>query len=206
MRLGALIVAMGALGACAFQPAGGAAGGGGDDVGGDDGDDDGSDVDAGVAPEPDAPADPVTPLVCPTGYAPIGGSRTRYRVVETSVTWAVAAADCNDDDDALAGASGHTHLVVVGDQHEKSALTNQFSGNTWVGLSDAAVEGTFAWVTDEPTGGFPIVGQQPPWDAGDPDGGRGENCVRFKNSFDFEDKRCDEANSYVCECDPFAPR
>ena len=51
----------------------------------------------------------------------------------------------------------------------------------------------------------PVVGQQPPWDTGDPDGATAENCVRFKNSFDFEDKPCGDPDSYVCECDRFAP-
>ena len=145
-------------------------------------------------------------LICPIGYAPINGSTSQYRIVEVNVTWGFAALDCNDDDDLGGAASGRTHLVVVGDNTEKILLTNQFSGNTWVGLTDAAVEGTFQWVTDEPTNGFPVVGQEPPWDSGDPDGGTNENCVRFKNSFDFEDKPCTDTDSYVCECDRFAPR
>jgi hypothetical protein len=196
-----IVIALGGVAACAFHPAGA---GGGDGAGDDVGDVDGGGVDD---PTVDAGADdPTTPLQCPAGYAAIGASRTRYRVVEVNVPWEVAAADCNDDDDTLGSAGGRTHLVVVGDVHEKAALTNQFSGNTWVGLSDTLVEGSFVWVTNEPTGGFPIVGERPPWDAGDPDGGRAENCVRFKNSFDFEDKSCAEVNSYVCECDAFAPR
>jgi hypothetical protein len=47
---------------------------------------------------------------------------------------------------------------------------------------------------------------QPPWDTGDPDGALLENCVRFKNSFDFEDKPCTDSNSYVCEYDRHPPR
>jgi hypothetical protein len=182
-RLVALVLA--AFGGCAFEPAGGS------------GLDDG--VDADVATAADASTDPSTPLVCPAGYAPIHASKTQYRIVEVNVPWATAAADCNDDGE-------HTHLVVVGDPLEKTALTNQFSGNTWVGLTDATQEGSFVWVTNEATNGFPLVGQRPPWDAGDPDGGAAENCVRFKNTFDFEDKPCGELNSYVCECDPYAPR
>lgn len=183
-RVVSLVLA--AVGGCAFEPAG--ASGIDDDV----------DADVDVAPGVDAAPDPSTPLVCPAGYAPIGTSKTQYRIVEVNVPWATAAADCNDDGE-------HTHLVVVGDQIEKAALTNQFSGNTWVGLSDAAQEGSFVWVTSEVTNGFPVVGQRPPWDAGDPDGAGAENCVRFKNTFDFEDKPCSELNSYVCECDPYAP-
>jgi hypothetical protein len=174
-----------ALAGCAFEPAGAS-------------DSDAAEPDPDPEADVDAAPDPVTPSLCPAGYAPIGASHTQYRIVEVNVSWAAAAADCNDDGE-------HTHLVVVGDQAEKAALTNQFSGNTWVGLTDAATEGSFVWVTAEPTHGFPILGQRPPWDAGDPDGGAAENCVRFKNTFDFEDKSCGELNSYVCECDAFAP-
>jgi hypothetical protein len=207
---------------CGFNPAGG----GGDDDGADDAavnvdaasDPDASDLDGATIDGAtiDAATDAATDaaidgrpdaavLMCPIGYAPINGSQTMYRIVEINVSWALAAADCNDDDDLGGANSGRTHLVVVGSAAEKTLLTNQPSGNTWVGLSDQAVEGTFVWVTSEDTGGFPMVGQQPPWDTGDPDGGTAENCVRFKNSFDFEDKPCADADSYVCECDRFAP-
>jgi hypothetical protein len=214
MVIGALLTAT----ACGFHPAGG--GGGDDDSSNTDGgnvetdaaagDPDASDLDAPSNPTIDAAVDarvdaPPQTTLCPLGYAAIGNSTTQYRIVESNVTWAVAAADCNDDDDLVSGITGHTHLVVVGDAVEKASLTNQFSGNTWVGLTDEAVENTFVWVTSEPTNGFPVVGQQPPWDTGDPDGATAENCVRFKNSFDFEDRQCTESNSYVCECDRFAP-
>lgn len=205
---------------CGFNPAGGVGGdddGAGDATTDDDattGDPDAADPDA-ASPDAatDAPTDAAidatrpdagVPL-CPLGYAPINGSETQYRIVEVNVPWAAAAADCNDDDDLVSGITGHTHLVVVGSAAEKTLLTNQPSGNTWVGLTDAAAEGTFVWVTNEDTNGFPMVGMQPPWDAGDPDGGAAENCVRFKNSFDFEDKPCGDSDSYVCECDRFAP-
>lgn len=212
----AVVIAILFAAACGFHPAGG---GGDDDT---PGDDDAMNPDGAVidpdARDPDATpasidaavdasrpdADPGT-LLCPLGYAAINGSTTQYRIVESAVPWLAAAADCNDDDDLVSGITGHTHLVVVGGAQEKTILTNQFSGNTWVGLTDAATENTFVWVTDEDTMGFPVVGEQPPWDAGDPDGATAENCVRFKNSFDFEDKACTDSNSYVCECDRFAP-
>ena len=205
MRHRALIL-VAAIGGCAFEPAGaldGDAAAPTPDAEPDDapGPDDAPAPDAGPDAAPDAPE---TPLLCPAGYAAINGSSTRYRIVEVDVTWAAAADDC--DDDAPSGGTSFTHLVVVGSRAEQLSLANQFSGNTWVGLTDLAQEGTFVWVTDEPTGGFPVVGQQPPWDGGDPDDSAAENCVRFKNSFDFEDKRCSDLNSYVCECDGFAPR
>lgn len=149
------------------------------------------------------------PALCPAGYAPINGSTTRYRVVTTTAPWDVAEDDCNDDDDGDTYLHS-THLVVVGNDAERLLITQgnpaPLSGNSWVGLSDEETEGQFRWVTNEPTLGYPVVGQQPPWDGGDPDGAEAENCVRFKNSFDFEDKPCTDSLRYTCECDPFPPR
>jgi Lectin C-type domain len=146
--------------------------------------------------------------MCPSGYGAVAGIG-RYRVVEgKDLKWDKAAEDCNDDDDSGTFVL-HTHLLVLGSEVERLALTGTstpISGNTWMGLSDRAVEGTFAWVTNEPTNGYPIVGQQPPWDASEPDNAGGEeDCVRFKNSYVLEDKPCDDEQSYVCECDAFAP-
>jgi hypothetical protein len=142
---------------------------------------------------------------CPAGYDPIGASPTRYRIVAATETWDVASMDCNDDDDD-ALYTGHTHLAVISSDVERLDISTATTGNRWVGLTDAVVEGVFLWVTAEPTAGYPIVGMQPPWDAGDPDGLAGENCVRFKNSFGFEDKDCaDTNNTYLCECDSYPP-
>lgn len=149
--------------------------------------------------------DAIVPM-CPTGYGALGTSTSRYREVTATASWTAAAADCNDDDDGGAF-TGFTHLVVIGDDAERLALTSPpaITGNSWVGLSDQLIEGTFRWVTAEPTNGYPQVGQQPPWDNGDPDGGDPIDCVRFKNSFTYEDKACTDANSYLCECDAFPP-
>ncbi|MBK9035538.1 MAG: hypothetical protein IPL61_30490 [Myxococcales bacterium] len=152
------------------------------------------------------PIDATLPM-CPAGYGPLGTSTSRYREVTSTATWAQAAADC-DNDDAAGGFTGFTHLIVIANDAERLALTSPpaIGGNSWVGLTDALVEGTFVWVTAEPTGGYPVVGQQPPWDNGDPNGGTGENCVRFKNAFTYEDKPCGDSNNiYVCECDAFPP-
>lgn len=146
---------------------------------------------------------------CPLGYQPINGSGM-YRVINASTaTWQAAAADCNDDDDAGGPYTGYTHLIVLGGEAERISVTTGTTpvmGNSWIGLNDLATEGTFVWVTSEPTGGYPMVGQQPPWDSDDPDNAGGvEDCGRFKNSFVLEDKPCTDMLRYVCECDAYPP-
>lgn len=166
-------------------------------------------IDAPVIDAPiDAPAIDAPDLLCPSGYAPIGLSASRYRKVDTTATWAAAAADCNNDDDTGGTFSGSTHLVVFSSEAERLAVTAALgagNGNTWIGLSDEENEGTWEWVTAEPTGGYPGLAR-PPWDSSEPNGGDNDDCVRMKNSFLFDDKACSDANNdYLCECDPFPP-
>ncbi|MEZ4402159.1 MAG: C-type lectin domain-containing protein [Kofleriaceae bacterium] len=157
-----------------------------------------------AAPTDAAPID-AAPM-CPAAYVTLGAAPGRYRAFDTTMTWAAAAADCADDDDG-GGFSGSTHLAVIGDETERSALADSgLSGNRWVGLTDEAVENQFVWVTAEPTGTYPAIGDQPPWDNGNPSVDPSLNCVRFKNSFAFEDKSCGEANKVLCECDAYPPR
>ncbi len=152
--------------------------------------------------------DAVDTLSCPLGYAAIN-NLGMYRVVNaTTATWQAAAVDCNNDDDVGGPYTGFTHLVVLGNETERIGLTNGTTpvmGNSWIGLGDAVVEGAFAWVTSEPTAGYPMVSMRPPWDESDPDGGTGENCVRLKNDFTLEDRPCGESLRYICECDAFPP-
>src|SRR5262245_33756858 len=46
------------------------------------------------------------------------------------------------------------HLVAVNDAAEQSFIQGAFGGasNYWIGLSDEAVEGAFAWDSGEPVG------------------------------------------------------
>jgi Lectin C-type domain len=163
-----------------------------------------------IAPAtPDAAGDAALVADCPAGYGPIKGIGM-YRVVEGALrSWQAAAADCKDDDDTGGSYRLFTHLVVLGNDAERTTITGvgtSISGNTWIGLSDLAIEGTYVWITPEPTGGYPMIGMKPPWDTDDPDdAGGSEDCIRFKNDFTLEDRPCTDAESYVCECDAFAP-
>lgn len=192
VRTLALLVLVG-LSGCSFEriPSGGDGGDAGDSGDGGDG---------GDGP----PA-----AMCPSGYGPIHGVGM-YRVVnQPELVWAAAAADCNDDDDAPGGPySGSTHLLVLRDEAERTAITaagTPIMANTWIGLNDRGPEGTYVWGTSEPTGSYPVV-KMPPWAAGDPDDPNGtEDCVRFKMGFTLEDKVCDTTERYVCECDAYPP-
>jgi hypothetical protein len=162
--------------------------------------------DASGGDDTDAPDAPPAGL-CPLGYEPINNLGI-YRVVNASTaTWQAAADDCNNDDDIGGPYANFTHLVVLGGEPERIGLTNGSTpvmGNSWIGLSDRRTEGTFEWVTAEPTSGYPMVGMQPPWDTDDPDdAGGAEDCGRFKLTFVLEDKPCGDSLRYVCECDAF---
>jgi hypothetical protein len=71
-----------------------------------------------------------------------------YQLVFANLTWtsAEAAAEATLRD----GQPGH--LVTIGSAAENSFVANLSSGDfrAWIGLSDTANEGSFAWVTGEP--------------------------------------------------------
>jgi Lectin C-type domain len=168
-----------------------------------------SDTDPPDAPKDDAAVDAAPVGDCPAGYEPLNGIG-RYRVEEgADKSWQDAALDCNDDDDTGGPYRLFTHLVVLGNEIERTTITDAgtpITGNTWIGLSDLTTEGTYVWVSTEDTGGYPMLNMAP-WDPGEPDNmGGNEDCVRFKNGYVLEDKVCGTAESYVCECDAFPLR
>lgn len=64
----------------------------------------------------------------------------------------------------------------------------------WIGLSDAAVEGVFRWLTNE----FPLWSH---WDAGFPLYSSMANCVwvNRSNSMLWRDANCSELHGFICE-------
>ncbi|MEC7520416.1 MAG: lectin-like protein [Myxococcota bacterium] len=87
------------------------------------------------------------------------------------------------------------HLATVADAAENAALgtLSPYLGPFYIGLTDAAVEGTFVWVSGDPV-------TYTSWASGEPnDAGRAEDCAQIRSDNDWNDVRCTETLTYVCE-------
>lgn len=154
----------------------------------------------GDGPLPDAAADAMidapTGPQCPAGYDAIVGLSTtsRYRFVATDATWIDAENDCEDD---AAPTDRATHLIVLDDMAEQTAMLGGLLGGTlindqYIGLTDLRDEDeSFAYVTNQQT----TLGISPGSDSNTKD------CVRIKSTGVAEARSCGETNRYVCECD-----
>lgn len=140
-----------------------------------------------------APDDPdaTPPPVCPDNYGDLGGP-TRYRFVSTQASWIDAETDCDDDSNGPLQAA--THLVVLDNGFERAGLA-LLSNDQWMGSTDLANEGDFAWVTDQADTESGLASGQ----------AANHDCVRLKNTGAFEIRDCDETNVYFCECDGLEP-
>jgi hypothetical protein len=138
---------------------------------------------------------------CETGYVapPRPACRTmsgatihegrRYFIRDTTpLSWAAAKADCE---------SIGAHLAVVSDLREHNDVDNDFFGDSWIGLTDLAVEGTFVWVNGSTDAYRKFDGSSPHA------GNVNRNCVRI--NFDWQDVDCTTLKEYACECDPLPP-
>jgi len=160
-------------------------------------------IDAAIDAPPDArPIDaPRDAFVCPNTYATIAGAppTKKYRIFNFSSTaasdqsqpWATAVSTCMAD-----GA----HLAFPANSGEMTALINAITTDTngpyfWLGITDAATEGT--WLT--------VLGGAVPylvWDAGQPNGGTAQNCAAgYETNADMFDYLCGQAYPFACECD-----
>lgn len=135
--------------------------------------------------QPDAmPAD------CGGLYVPVTGANAShtYRARTSGTAWGMAQNNC-----AAEGA----YLVVIDDPEEDFALRafmpdDPNSAFFWVGVNDAAMEGTF--VTSIGTAATYL-----PWTLGQPTG-PAEDCVLLANTGGFSDWTCTAPQYYACEC------
>jgi hypothetical protein len=136
-----------------------------------------SDVDAAIDAAPvrcqDNPA-----------YVSLGGFPSTYRFTGAAASWMDAVLACEAD--------GGAHLAVPDSAAEASAVGEL---GDWVGVSDQADEGM--WVTI-----FGVAPGHLVFEAGQPDGGESEDCLRVFNTGEYEDRGCQDTRDFVCECPP----
>ena len=99
------------------------------------------------------------------------------------LTWDLALADC----EAWGGS-----LVAITSSEENTLVLGFAGDDTWLGGTDAAVEGTWTWVSGE------LWGYES-WEAGEPnDSG---NCLQVWHAAaeGWDDTTCDTEKAYVCE-------
>jgi hypothetical protein len=131
---------------------------------------------------------PPTPA-CRTAGNPTVIFGRRYFLNTTEQTWNEAFTTC---------ASMGAHLVVFADSDEDTTIDNMYPADSWIGFSDQAVEGTFAWTNQAPN-------DYVDWDPAAPStaADNTEDCVYV--NVDWDDTDCDVARPFTCECDPSPP-
>jgi hypothetical protein len=126
---------------------------------------------------------------CPATYAALPGAWAHvYRAIDAATGWAAQRAACT--------AEGG-YLVEPDDDAELAAVTELTgAAEVWIGVSDAAAEGTFVTGRGAPAAFLP-------WDAGEPDDLPGiADCVRAKPAGVYADDACATARRAICECEP----
>lgn len=114
-------------------------------------------------------------------YVSIGAFPSRYRSMSSPRSWSDATTECGNDGAHLAVPDSMAEAIAIGDLGD------------WVGITDAATEGVWLTIFDV----APVYLQ---FEAGQPDGGNSEDCLRVGGSGDFEDRECGDARDFVCEC------
>ncbi|HEY4176311.1 MAG TPA: C-type lectin domain-containing protein [Kofleriaceae bacterium] len=131
---------------------------------------------------------------CPGTYAAIMGGQGNhvYRVVMGTDDWDTQRAACAAD-------GANAYLVIPDDATELAAVANRFSGQTqtfWVGITDAATEGTFLTVKG-------AAATFLPWQGGQPDNSGNSDCVETnRTQHTYNDRTCGTQERAMCECEP----
>ncbi|XP_064355437.1 macrophage mannose receptor 1-like isoform X2 [Dromaius novaehollandiae] len=86
------------------------------------------------------------------------------------------------------------HLLEVDSPREQEHVRRLVRGACWLGLRDEAAEGT--WTRADGSAVSPEAGR---WQAGQPDGGRRENCVVAGEDGAWSDRPCGSRHAWVCE-------
>ncbi|KJU85686.1 C-type lectin domain protein [Candidatus Magnetobacterium bavaricum] len=112
-----------------------------------------------------------------------------YQRIDTPMTWADAKANC----EKLGG-----YLATVTSDSEEQFIVNSFNQKyeSWLGATDAEVEGTWKWITGEKWG-------YTDWNPVEPNNKEGnENCLVYAGSFGhWLDYSCSYKVTLLCEWD-----
>ncbi len=105
------------------------------------------------------------------------------------------------------GATGY--LATITSSAENSFVSGRLTGDGWIGASDAAVEGTWQWVTGPeagttvwqgPGGGNTGGGNYANWNGGEPNQSGDEDCAEtYVSSGRWNDLSCSQLLGYVLE-------
>lgn len=131
---------------------------------------------------------------CPSGYNMLTGGQAGhlYKLIPGAESWTTQEGACQ-----LTSAS--SHLAVPEDIGELTAIDGLAATNYWLGITDAATEGT--WRTVLNTNQTYLPWQPPAPDNNAP--GQGEDCVEgLPTTHTINDRRCQDKLPAVCECAP----
>jgi len=122
---------------------------------------------------------------CPSGYVLNASTGSSYRVVGTPTDMASATADCASD-------SARAYLAIADSLTENTVLDALAVSDTWLGITDFAMEGIWGTVIGTIQTYFR-------WASGQPDGGTAESCA-FLADGAWQDASCAISKPYICEC------
>ncbi len=108
-----------------------------------------------------------------------------YSLCDTPVDFATAREACN--------AKGQD-LAKIDDASEAAWLASKPMGyGRWIGLTDAASEGTWRWVDGQTTAGYSS------WGTYEPNGWTNENCAQLLQDGKWNDLNCGWTSIFACE-------
>lgn len=108
----------------------------------------------------------------------------RYYVSTANANWATAKTNC----EAIGGGA---HLATLTSAVENDSVNTWITANAWIGLSDAAVEATYLWVTGETFSYSKVSGNTPALDYA--------YMTKALNNWTFADGTA--SLQYACEID-----
>lgn len=151
----------------------------------------GDGIDAGVDDAPiDVPID--TAPACPPSYAAVTGAPANrvYRLITNQESWETQRTACAAD-------GANAYLAIPDDAEELMAINTLLPNGVdwWIGVGDAATEGTYVNVKGAPQTFLP-------WDQNQPNNINNADCVEVHEyNQRWNDTTCGMDLRAICECE-----